>query len=270
MDWARIMAPLGGGHADTKVLEAAAAIAEGFGAELEAVYAPPDVSDLMPWMGDGAMGGVQPAALEGLREATAAGAAAARGAFEACAYGRKRFLSLDSPVWASLAMRGRLCDLVVFDDGSARGRGLLADCFQQIIADEQRPTLVAREVVQVGGVVAVAWDGGKEASRAMRTALPLLQKASRVLILHAPAASPRRSDPADLRAFLEARGVASDLEIIPGSGDPASNLIRAAKETGAGLLVAGAFGHPRLQEFIFGGSTRTFIQADAPSLFLSH
>ena len=34
---------------------------------------------------------------------------------------------------------------------------------------------------------------------------------------------------------------------------------------------AGAFGHPRLQEFIFGGTTRTFLQASAgPSLFLSH
>ena len=39
---------------------------------------------------------------------------------------------------------------------------------------------------------------------------------------------------------------------------------------GADLLVAGAFGHPRLREFIFGGATRTFLNADSPSLFLSH
>ena len=38
----------------------------------------------------------------------------------------------------------------------------------------------------------------------------------------------------------------------------------------AGLLVAGAFGHPRLQEFIFGGTTRTLLAAEQPSLFLSH
>ena len=37
------------------------------------------------------------------------------------------------------------------------------------------------------------------------------------------------------------------------------------------MLVAGAFGHPRFQQFIFGGATRTLMQADAgPSLFLSH
>jgi nucleotide-binding universal stress UspA family protein len=37
------------------------------------------------------------------------------------------------------------------------------------------------------------------------------------------------------------------------------------------MLVAGAFGHPRFQQFIFGGTTRQLMQADAgPSLFLTH
>ena len=47
-------------------------------------------------------------------------------------------------------------------------------------------------------------------------------------------------------------------------------LLGAAKDTGANLLIAGAFGHPRLQEFIFGGTTRTLLNSDGPSLFLSH
>jgi nucleotide-binding universal stress UspA family protein len=36
------------------------------------------------------------------------------------------------------------------------------------------------------------------------------------------------------------------------------------------FLVEGAFGHPRLQEFIFGGTTRNLLNNDGPSLFLSH
>ena len=122
----------------------------------------------------------------------------------------------------------------------------------------------------VGGVAAVAWDGGKEASRAMRTALPLLQKASRVLIITAPAASQRKFAPAQLQAFLAARGVASEVETLTVTGDAAPSLIKAAKAAAADILVVGAFGHPRLQEFIFGGATRTFLNADGPSLFLSH
>jgi hypothetical protein len=43
---------------------AAALIAEPFGAELAGVYTPADVADVMPWMGEGFLGGVQTTALE--------------------------------------------------------------------------------------------------------------------------------------------------------------------------------------------------------------
>src|SRR5215469_3562149 len=55
--WARIMAPLSGGEGDRLVVAAATALAEPFGAEMACVHAPPDVADLIPWMGDGFMGG---------------------------------------------------------------------------------------------------------------------------------------------------------------------------------------------------------------------
>lgn len=270
MDWARIMAPLSGGEGDTRALAAAAIVARAFDAEITGVYAPADVSDLMPWMGDAYSGAVQPSALDSLRQAAAAGEASARATFSRVDHANKSFVALESPVWAALAMEARLSDLIVFDDAPARGRGALAETFQQIVAGEQRPTLVARPGLKVGGIAAVAWDGGKEASRAVRTAIPLLAKASSVLILTAPAASPRKSDPKALQHFLAARGVASAIELLPDTGDPAPTLVRAARSAGADLLVAGAFGHPRLQEFIFGGATRTFLNAEAPSLFLSH
>ena len=96
--WARIMAPVAGGDADGPLLAAAALIAAPFGAELAAVYAPADVADLMPWMGEGFMGGVQVTAVQSLKEAAAEGERAARAALEACAYGKKAFTALVSPV----------------------------------------------------------------------------------------------------------------------------------------------------------------------------
>jgi nucleotide-binding universal stress UspA family protein len=265
------MAPVAGGDADAGVLAAAAAIAAPFNAEVAAVYAPADVADLMPWMGEGFMGGVQVTAVQSLKEAAAEGEAAARATGAALAYEHKSFTALASPVWSALSMEGRLSDVVVFDDATARGRGPLAESFQQTVADEQRPTLVARPGLRADGTVAVAWDGGKEASRAARTALPLLQKASKVVILAAPASSARYFDPARLKAFFALRGVEAEVEMLSQSGDPAPALLAAAKGVGADILVAGAFGHPRLQEFIFGGATRSFLNADgAPSLFLSH
>jgi nucleotide-binding universal stress UspA family protein len=270
VSWARIMAPLSGGKGDDAVLAAAALIAEPFSAELAAVYAPADVADLMPWMGEGFMGGVQIAAVESLKEAAAEGRKVAEAAFVACPYPRKQFVTLDSPVWSALSMQGRLSEVVVFDNDSARGRGPLAQAFQQIVAAEQRPVVVARPGLDPRGVAAVAWDGGKEASRAVRTALPLLQKASRVVILSSPAASPRDFDPAALQTFLAVRGVGAEIRTAEGSGEVGGQLLKVARELGASLFVAGAYGHPRLQEFIFGGATKAFLAAEGPSLFLSH
>ncbi|KQY29881.1 universal stress protein UspA [Caulobacter sp. Root1455] len=271
MSWARIMAPLAGAASDRGLLESARVLAEGFDAQLVCVHAPADMADLMPWMGEGFMGGVQVTALESLKEAAIEGHHAVDKMVAELGYARSTAISLDSPVWAGLAMEGRLSDVIVFDSAAARGKGPLAEAFQQMIADEQRPVVVARPGLKVGGTVMVAWDGGKEASRAMRTALPLLQKAAKVVVAGAPGASSRSFALERLIEFLAARGVTATAKLVEGSGgDAASLLLGAAKEVGADFLVAGAFGHPRLQEFIFGGTTRSLLNSDGPSLFLSH
>lgn len=270
MSWARIMAPLSGGPGDDLVIGAAVTLAQAFGAEAAMVYAPTDVADVMPWTGEGFLGGVQTTALETLREAAAAGEKAAREAVAAVAYDKSRFIALDTPVWASLAVESRLSDVVVFSDDSARGRGPLADYFQQMIADEQRPVMIARAGLAVGGTAVVAWDGGKEASRAARLASPLLKRAERVVILAAPKASSRVFDPAQLQAYYAARGLSSEVRVLEQSGEIAPTLLSTAGELEAKVLVAGAYGHTRLKEFIFGGATRTLLGSDGPSLFLSH
>jgi nucleotide-binding universal stress UspA family protein len=264
------MAPLSGGDGDAAALAAAAAFAGPFGAEVAAVYTPADVGDVMPWMGEGFMGGVQATALETLREATAIGEKRARMVAEASDYPRVRFVSLQSPVWAGLSAEGRLSDLVVFTSDSARGRGPLAEAFQQMLADEQRPVLIARGQVRTDGCVLVAWDGGKEASRAARIVLPLLEKARRVVIASAPKAGARHFDPDRLRSYYAQRGVEAELEVLGATGDVGHALLGCAERVGADILVAGAFGHPRLQEFIFGGTTRALLNSERPSLFLSH
>ena len=50
----------------------------------------------------------------------------------------------------------------------------------------------------------------------------------------------------------------------------ADDAIRAARDCGADLMVMGGYGHAPWREMIFGGATRTFLNADSPSLFLSH
>ncbi len=272
MSWARIMAPLSGAPSDDATLMAAAALAAPFEAELAAVFAPADAADLMPWMGEGFMGGVQVAALDSLKEATEIGEKHATAHFAASTYAKKTFTTLATPVASGLAMEARLSDVVVFAPDPARGRGALVDSFQQVLMEERRPVLVVKGAAPaLDQTVAVAWDGGREATRAARIAVPWLQKAKRVLILAAPAATPRDYDPARLKELFAQRGVTAEVDNLAQSGEPGPILLSAVKAAGATMLVAGAFGHPRFQQFIFGGTTRHLMQADdGPSLFLTH
>src|SRR6476469_8738555 len=110
MSWARIMAPLSGGSGDAAAVSAAATLAEPFGAETLGVYTPADVADVMPWMGEGFLGGVQSTALESLKEAAHVGEKNARAAIAGCSYPKTQFISLQTPVWAGLSAESRLSD----------------------------------------------------------------------------------------------------------------------------------------------------------------
>ena len=81
-----------------------------------------------------------------------------------------------------------------------------------------------------------------------------------------PAGPSKKSDLLPLSAMAPS-AVAPAAKKFP---EAAPMLLYAAKKAGADILVAGAFGHPRLQEFIFGGTPRSLLAADSPSLFLSH
>jgi nucleotide-binding universal stress UspA family protein len=269
MDWARVLAPLSGTDEDGTALEAARVLAAPFGAEVRGAYCPADPAELTPWMGEGFMGGVQVAAMDSFRKAATEGEARARASFGEPGPG-KSFAALTSPVWAGLGLEARLADVVVFSRKPPCGKGPHAEFFRQILIDERRPVVVAKPGLAAGGHVAVAWDGGKEASRAARSAIPWLAKASAVTLLAAPASAPRAFCPERMQEHLAARGVRAEVEVLPQTGEPAPLLLYATQRLGANLLVAGAFGHPRLQEFIFGGTTRALLSADGPALFLSH
>src|SRR3546814_19262346 len=163
MSWARIMAPVSGGQGDASTVAAAAMLAKAFEAEFAGVYTPADVADVMPWMGEGFLGGVQTTALESLKEAAQAGEKNARAAMDACAYDKKQFIALQTPVWAGLSADSRLSAVVGFSTDPARGRGPLEEAFQQMVTAEQRPVVIARQGRKYGGGEAIgrAWEREK-------------------------------------------------------------------------------------------------------------
>lgn len=271
MSWTTLLAPLSGLADDARALTAAEALARPFGARVVGAYVSADAAELMPWMGEGFMGGVQVAALESVRTAAEEGRKLAHARFDAAACAHKRFVSLESPVADSLCTEARFADLAVFGPDAANGRGPLVEAFQRVLMEERRPVMVARETPSADWTVAIAWDGGREAAGAVRRALPWLKCAARVVVLSAVKATPRQFDPQRMIDHLVSHGVTADLELIRQGHEPGPLLLSAVKAAGAKMLIAGAYGHPRFQQFIFGGTTRALMHAEqGPSLFLSH
>lgn len=267
-EWGRIAVPVAGLDGDAERLAAGASVAKRFGAELAAVFAPPDPGEVTPWLGEGFGGGMQLGVAEALQDAAKLGEAAARSAFHALDYARKAFVRLESPVWRSVAVQCRLADLVVFNDKGARGRGPFAETFEQVLIEERAAILVARGG-DLEGTAIIAWDGSDGASRAARRSVPLLRHARRIVIAGAPDETP--CDLVQLQAYLDLRGLRADLHPLERSGaDAGARILDLARSEDAGLIVAGAFGKSRLREFIFGGTTRDLLYADRPSLFLAH
>jgi nucleotide-binding universal stress UspA family protein len=268
-EWGRIAVPVAGLDGDAERLAAGAVIAQRFDAELAAVYAPPDPSEVTPWLGEGFAGGMQLGVPEALQAALQQSETAVHASFDALAYPKKKMCVLESPTWRSMAVQCRLADLVVFNDQGARGKGPFAEGFEQVLIEERVAVLVARQG-DLSGPAVVAWDGSGGASRAARRAVPLLRQASRVVIIGAPAEQ-TPCELSQLQDYFALRGLQAEMRPLDRPGaEAAAHILDIAHREGAGLVVAGAFGHSRLREFIFGGATRAFLQADRPSLFLAH
>ena len=117
--------------------------------------------------------------------------------------------------------------------------------------------------------IAVAWNSGTEASRAVRESLDLLVGADEVrLVLVDPVAGKvgQGIEPGkDTANYLARHGAKVTVDRLPSEGRPVAEALRRhAVDCSADLLVMGAYGHSRLRERLFGGVTKTIL--DNPPL----
>lgn len=124
--------------------------------------------------------------------------------------------------------------------------------------------------LDVDGPVLIAWNGSPEAAAAARASLPLLKRASKVVLLEVEDKLSRY--PRDLVArYLSRHNV--HVEIVqrrPIEDRVGLAIVEAASEVGARLIVMGAYGHSRVREFLLGGVTRTLIHNSPLPLLLAH
>lgn len=238
------------------------------------------VSEAEPPLADvAAVGGMAGEILSLRRDQAAAELAEARARFAATAEAANVRHSWRAQIGypaAWLARQARAADLVLIGREGGRRPYRAPDAGDLVMA-AGRPVLIAPPQAQAApldGVALVAWQDGREAQRATAGALPLLRRAQAVRVVEicapdqADAAQARVRDVAD---WLCRHGAAAEGEVRIADDRPAGDrLLACVEETGANLVVAGAWGHSRLREWVLGGVTQALIACCPAWLLLSH
>lgn len=152
------------------------------------------------------------------------------------------------------------------------------DLAEKLIFESGRPVLIfpeapLRPLATAIQTVAVAWDGSRQATRAVADALPFLRRAKTVRAFTATDDKPL--SPAQAEQFVEylaGFGIEAIHEDVKKTDQ---NSIGSFMESyvasrNADLLVMGAYGHSRLREFILGGATRSILANPPCWVLLSH
>lgn len=175
-----------------------------------------------------------------------------------------------------LAAEARCADLVVTGaGGSPLFNATRHADLGELVLQAGRPVLVvpATPGPLLLERVLVAWKDTREARRAALDGLPLLKKASAVVVAEVapeeelPAA---RARVAEVVSWLEWHGVKAEPLALVRSGEDSARLEGLAREWRADVLVAGAYGHSRLREWVLGGVTRDLLRAPGRCMLLSH
>jgi nucleotide-binding universal stress UspA family protein len=126
----------------------------------------------------------------------------------------------------------------------------------------------------VGDNIVIAWNAGREALRAVHDAMPLLERAKKVtLFAFSSRPSALRKSAEMLVDHLAAHGVkAEHISDWTNTGDlTAVEALFASLDTqDADLIVAGAFGHSRIYEGLFGGVTVDLMHQQSLPVLMSH
>jgi nucleotide-binding universal stress UspA family protein len=139
-----------------------------------------------------------------------------------------------------------------------------------------RPVLVVPEGITSLSAkkIMIAWKDVREARRAVLDAVPFLREAASVMLVEVVEAGVEQQAfhrLKDVARFLERHHITIVSErVLASQVTTTDSLLRWVEDNQSDLIVAGAYGHSRLGEWIFGGVTRDLLAASPVCCFLSH
>ena len=123
--------------------------------------------------------------------------------------------------------------------------------------------------------VLVAWNGSREAARAVHDALPFLVLSEQTTVLMVDPTGqgglPGGEPGTDIATHLARHGVRVEVKTTPSAGMTVGDVILSqAADEDADLLVMGGYGHSRMRELVLGGATRQLLAQMTLPVLLSH
>lgn len=281
MDIKVILAPLYGVSADQAALDAALTVAQRFAAHVGALHVRADPRTMIPYIGEGMSGALIEEMIASAEQQADERARSVRQTFDTwrdkAGLPLKEAPTADGPScgWTetvgrpdtAIARYGRVADLVVVSRPEGENAvTAVTEGLEAALLESGRPLLAAPRAGKtgIGAKVAVAWNGGAEASRAVAAALPFLKTAKAATIVTVGESCPPEADASALAGYFAHHGIKADImtpEVESGKS-VGETLIIGANAAGADLMVMGAYTHSRLRELVFGGVTREVLAAD--------
>jgi nucleotide-binding universal stress UspA family protein len=174
----------------------------------------------------------------------------------------------------SFTDQARVHDVTILDAepvALAVDRGLI----ETVLTDSGRPLIVVprdHDTFTASRIV-VAWDGSAKAARALNDALPFLRAAEAVDVV-VVTGEKDLSDAVpgtEIASHLARHGVNVTVRNLAAErGDVAQTLRNVSVQSGAGLIVMGAYVHSRLRQMVLGGTTQSLLRSSPLPLFLSY
>jgi nucleotide-binding universal stress UspA family protein len=266
-------------HASAVRLRLGLALARRFGARLSGLHVVPD-PDVPPYFKPSAVEHVVKIYRERALEAAALAEINFREATKKAIDIVTVWHSVEGDMARLLAERARFADLLLLGQADTENPPTISafSLREKVVVNAGTPVLVVPTSAvsdDIGRHVLVTWDSSREAARAVHDAMPLLQTAKRVSLL---VVDPDRqghfhltANAAEAAAHLARHGVPTEPTEIPSAGQSVADVLLAhVTNLGADLLVMGAYGHPRLLEFVLGGTTQDLLDRAAVPVLMSH
>jgi nucleotide-binding universal stress UspA family protein len=169
-------------------------------------------------------------------------------------------------------------DLVIIGQVKPEARPVPTWRPDEIVVGCGRPVLMVPYIgsyMHVGRRVLIAWNGSREAVRALNDALPLIRAADEVTVMtvraRAKDLNPRDMAMEGVVRHLARHGIAA--RAIQGLHPGASisdEILSRSVDLAADLIVAGAYHHSQLRETFLGGVSRELFQHMTLPVLMSH